>query len=62
MSKLTAYIKESRQELLRVLWPSREQLIQHTLLVIGVSLTLAIFLGAVDYLSTFGFTQLLKLR
>ncbi|MBI4143008.1 preprotein translocase subunit SecE [Candidatus Uhrbacteria bacterium] len=62
MSKLATYIRESRQELERVIWPSRDQLIRHTMLVIGMSVGLAAFLGAVDYLATIGLEQLLRLR
>ena len=60
--RLTAYVRECRQELTKVLWPSRNQLRDHTLLVIGVSIAVAAFLGAVDYLSTIGFEQFLRLR
>lgn len=60
--KLVSYIKECRQELGKVIWPNRKELTDGTLLVIGVSLAVAAFLGAVDYLSTIGFEQLLRLR
>ena len=52
MSRLIAYLKNSRQELRQVVWPSRQQTIQHTLLVIGISLAMAAFLGGMDYLFT----------
>lgn len=60
--KITSYIRECRQELTKVIWPSKQQLRDHTLLVIGVSIAVAAFLGAVDYLATIGFEQLLRLR
>ncbi len=60
--RLTTYIRECRQELTKVLWPSKQQLRDHTLLVIGVSIAVAAFLGAIDYLSTIGFEQFLRLR
>lgn len=62
MSRLATYIRESRAELQKVLWPNRQELVRHSLLVIGVSLALAAFLGAVDYIAQFGFEQFLKLR
>jgi preprotein translocase subunit SecE len=49
-SRLINYIKASHQELKKVVWPSKKEVIQHTMLVIGISLAVAIFLGAVDYL------------
>ena len=48
--KIGNYIKESRAELKKVVWPTKKQTRNHTLLVIGISLGLAAFLGAVDFL------------
>lgn len=50
--KLTDYIKNSSIELRKVSWPTKKETINHTLLVIGVSLTLAAFLGIIDFLLT----------
>ena len=36
-------------ELGRVNWPSREQTTRYTLIIIGVSLAVALFLGGLDY-------------
>ncbi|OGM90511.1 preprotein translocase subunit SecE [Candidatus Wolfebacteria bacterium RIFCSPLOWO2_01_FULL_38_11] len=44
-----SYIYESRQELQRVNWPSKNETIHLTLVVIGVSLLIAAFLGALDF-------------
>ncbi len=52
INRLINYIKASQQELKKVVWPSRKEIINHTMLVIGISLGVAIFLGAVDYLLT----------
>jgi len=48
--KLTNYIRESRIELKKVVWPSKKQTKNHTLLVIGISVAVALFLGAADFL------------
>jgi len=45
----TQYLKDSRAELRKVTWPTREQTKNHTLMVIGISVSVAIFLGAIDY-------------
>ena len=50
MNKIWIFIKESRAELRKVNWPTREQTIKFTGAVIGVSLAVAIFLGFLDYL------------
>jgi len=49
MNKLFNYIKNSRRELKKVVWPTRKQATNHTLLVIAFSLVVAIFLGLIDY-------------
>ncbi|MES2953730.1 MAG: preprotein translocase subunit SecE [Patescibacteria group bacterium] len=54
---LTNYIQETRAEFRHVKWLSREQVIQYTGLVIGVSVVVALFLALVDY----GFFQLVSL-
>ncbi len=49
MNKLITYLKGSREELSKVVWPSRETIINHSIMVIGISVAVAIFLGAVDF-------------
>ena len=49
MNKLTQYLKEVRVEMGKVNWPSRQQTIRYTYVIIGVSLAIAIFLGGLDY-------------
>jgi len=50
MNKIMQYLHDSRVELKKVVWPTKQQTRNHTLMVIGISLALAVFLGAVDYL------------
>lgn len=57
INKLTQYIKESRDELKKVVWLTRKELTNHTLVVIGVSLGVAAFLGLID----FGLTKAIEL-
>ncbi|PLX25673.1 preprotein translocase subunit SecE [Candidatus Parcubacteria bacterium] len=49
MNKLVNYLKGSREELAKVSWPNRETTVSHTVMVIGISIAVALFLGAVDY-------------
>jgi len=51
-NKLTNYIKNSIIELKKVSWPTKQQAIRHTLLVIAISLVVAAFLGIVDFILT----------
>ncbi len=50
--KLVDYIKNSIYELKKVDWPNKQETIRHTLVVIGVSIGVAFFLGIVDLLLT----------
>lgn len=59
---LVSYLKGALEELKRVAWPTKKETTQHTLIVIGLSLALAAFLGAVDYLLNLGFEQLILNR
>ena len=48
--KFIDYIKETKGELKHVSWPTRAQAISFTVIVIVVSLAVAAFLGAFDFL------------
>ena len=50
MSRIIRFFKEVWVELGKVVWPSRRETTNHTLMVIGISLAVAVFLGAADYL------------
>ena len=51
---MTDYILGARQELKKVVWPSKKEITQHTTMVIAISLGVALFLGVViDYTLTF---------
>lgn len=52
LKKLIAFVGEARQELRRVNWPTRQETVRLTLIVIGMSLGVAAFLGFFDYLFT----------
>lgn len=47
---IVRYLKETRAELRKVTWPSREEAVNLTLIVVAVTAAMAAFLGAVDYL------------
>lgn len=53
ISKLTNYLKEVKVELKKVNMPTRKETIKYTLIVIGLSLFVALFLGGFDFLFTF---------
>lgn len=55
--KISNYIKETKAEMSHVNWPTREQTIRFTVLVILVSVATALLLGAADFI----FSKLLTL-
>ena len=62
MKRLIDYIKAVRAELVHVSWPSRNQAILYTILVIGISVGVALILGSADFLFTLGLEKLLALK
>ena len=49
MDKVTTFLKEVRVELAKVNWPTKSQTTLYTLVVIGISLFMAVFLGLMDF-------------
>lgn len=47
---IVRYLKETRAELRKVTWPSREEAINLTIIVVAVTTAMAAFLGVIDYL------------
>ena len=43
----------------KVNWPSRQETIQYTLIVIGVSVVVAIYLGGLDFIFSFLLNKLI---
>ena len=60
MNKLTNYLKESVAEMKKVTWPTKKETYHYTMIVIGLSLGVAIFLGAWDIVFKQGFELLIK--
>lgn len=50
MSRLIDYIKETREELKHVSWPTRRQAVAFTIGVIVISLLAALYLGFFDFI------------
>jgi preprotein translocase subunit SecE len=47
-TKLSLFLRESKQELQRVNWPTTQETVRLTGVVVGVSLVIAVFLGVAD--------------
>ncbi|MBP9727797.1 MAG: preprotein translocase subunit SecE [Candidatus Moranbacteria bacterium] len=53
MRALLTFLTEAKVELSRVNWPTQKEVIRYTLLVVAISLSVAAFLGALDFLFSF---------
>ncbi len=52
-NKIIAFLKETKVELKKVNWPTREETTKYTAIVIGLSLAVAIYLSVFDWFFTF---------
>lgn len=50
VTRIVEYLKDTRGELRKVTWPTREQATKLTLIVLAVTGVMALFLGALDYI------------
>lgn len=53
MEKLKRFLKEVYAELNKVTWPTKDELIGSTIVVVVVSLVVALFIGIVDRILSF---------
>jgi preprotein translocase subunit SecE len=58
-NRLVRYFKETRAELRKVTWPTRQQATNLTLIVLAVTVAMALFLGAFDLIFSALIRQLL---
>lgn len=49
-SRIKRFFGEAQQELRHVNWPTRQEAVRLTTIVIGISVGLSLFLGAFDFL------------
>jgi len=61
IQSLREYVKDVRVEMTKVSWPTREELRQHTMVVIVMVVMVAVFIGIVDRGLSYAFEALLKL-
>ncbi len=49
-NRIQKFVRETRSELKKVVWPSREQATNLTIIVMSVSIAVGAFLGGVDFI------------
>jgi len=57
MNRFTQYVKDTQAEMKHVNWPTKQQTIRFTVMVIVISLVVAVMLGVADFV----FSKLLTL-
>ena len=62
MQKITDFFKEVLVEAKQITWPTRKQAIYATIAVLAISIFVAYYLGALDFLFSRGLEKLLLLR
>lgn len=60
MNNFTKYLRDTFAELKQVSWPTQHQAMLYTVLVIGISIIVAMFVGAFDYLFSQGINVLVN--
>lgn len=58
---LIRYFRETRGELRKVTWPTREESQRLTAIVLGVTAVMALFLGVLDFLFSRGVQSIVRL-
>lgn len=53
MPNVLNFFKEVKEELRQVVWPSKDQTIRYTVLVVIVAVAVGVLLGGLDYILTF---------
>jgi preprotein translocase subunit SecE len=54
-----AFVKEARDELKKVTWPTRQTTIRYTLIVIIASIIVGLVIGGIDYLFQLGLESII---
>ncbi len=52
IEKIKIFLKEALVELKRVSWLTRKDIVRYTLIVLGVTIIVAAFLGGLDFIFT----------
>lgn len=48
----TQFLKEVKGELVKVTWPTRDEVVKLTIIVIAVSLVVGLYIGGLDFVMT----------
>ncbi len=57
---IAKYLKETRAELRKVSWPTRQEVLNLTLIVVGFTIFMAALLGIIDYIFAWAFGLIIR--
>lgn len=57
---IVRYLKETRAELRKVSWPSRQEALNLTLIVVAFTISMAALLGIIDYIFAWVFGLIIR--
>jgi preprotein translocase subunit SecE len=60
-NKLIKYLREAKEELQKVSWPTQKETVRYSLIVIAITAIAAVYFGVVDQLLNLGLEALLNL-
>ena len=49
MQKLVKFVKETKAEMIKVTWPTKQEIIGSTIVTVVVAIIVSIFVGIVDF-------------
>ncbi len=61
-NRLVRYIQDSYAEMKKVTWPTRQETVKITIVVIIISLSVAAFLGLLDYIFSLGVKEMITAK
>lgn len=59
MSKITEYLNDTKTELKHVIWPSKNQTLYYTLIIIILSVVISYYLGIWDFIFSQGLQKII---
>lgn len=60
MTSPLTFVQQTYDELKRVVWPTREQLLRLTFIVIAISVVVGLYIGGIDFVLTKLTQELIK--
>lgn len=60
LTHLLQYVRESKEELQKVTWPSKKDVVKYSAVIVAISMFFAALFAGLDWILTLGLEQLIK--